>query len=283
MNTSVITINDIILSASRRLAHGKPDIAGNARLEAEILCAHALATDRTALIIRGRDAIDKAADERFQVCIDRRLKHEPIAYITGVKEFFGMDFHVDGNVLIPRPETEELVELAIASIAGNERILDAGTGSGCIAVALARYCPDIHVTAIDISPGALAVAASNADRLLGMHSIQFLTADMTRYVPEERFDIVISNPPYVADGEIALLQPELAFEPRTALAGGPTGVEFIRDFADNIGRLLSPEGRFFLEVGDDAPGVVAIFKGRGYTCGTENDLSGKARFIKGQP
>lgn len=278
-HTGMASVNDIIYEAARRLAgHGMEA----ARLEAEILCAHVLGTDRTAVIVRGKDTVDAATAERFFTFVERRLGHEPVAYITGRREFFGMDFRVTPDVLIPRPETEELVELAMASISANERILDAGTGSGCIAVSLARYCHDAAITAIDISPAALAIAKANADRLLGSHSVRFLEADMRSFVPEKPFTMVISNPPYIADGDIERLAPDIGFEPRLALAGGPTGVEFIGSFADNIGRVLSPGGRFFLEIGNDADGVIALFRERGYTCSLEFDLSGKARFVKGQ-
>jgi release factor glutamine methyltransferase len=192
--------------------------------------------------------------------IDRRTRREPIAYITGVQEFWNRDFAVSPAVLIPRPETELIIEEALSLVFG--RVADIGTGSGCLAVTLAAEFPRAQVIATDISATALAVARANAERHAVAHRIEFRE---TRYLDDVpgAFDLIVSNPPYVTEAEHASLAPEvLGFEPRTALASGADGLNDIRVVVDLAATRLSPGGRLLLEMGhQQAAAVTALVAG----------------------
>jgi release factor glutamine methyltransferase len=192
------------------------------RLDAEVLLAAALGVDRAALIADPGRGVEV---EPFREYVRRRTRREPVAYILGRKGFRRLELAVDPRVLVPRPETEHVVEAALGLPAG-ARVVDVGTGSGAIALALADERPDLRLTATEPSPGALAVARANATRL-GI-AVEFLEGDLLEPVPGA-IDAVVSNPPYVADGE--RLAPELAFEPREALYAGPDGLEVLRRLA----------------------------------------------------
>jgi release factor glutamine methyltransferase len=194
------------------------------RLDAEVLLAHVLGVDRAALLIDRDRAVDGAAVRAFQDAVRRRaFDREPVAYITGVKGFRHLELQVDRRVLIPRPETETLVEAAVEILPQGARVVDVGTGSGAIALALEDERPDLEVTGTDVSEDALEVARANADRLgLG---VAFARADLLAGVGE--FDAVVSNPPYVEDG--AELAPEIVrHEPSLALRAGPDGLDVLR-------------------------------------------------------
>jgi release factor glutamine methyltransferase len=194
------------------------------RLDAEVLLAHALGTDRLKLL-SDRDArVEGGAVRAFQDAVRRRsVEREPVAYITGVKGFRRLDLHVDSRVLIPRPETETLVEAALAALPQGARVVDVGTGSGAVALALKDERPDLQMTGTDVSEDALAVARANAQRL-GL-DVAFAQADLLTGVGS--FDAVISNPPYVEDG--AELAAEIVrHEPSLALRAGPEGLDVLR-------------------------------------------------------
>jgi release factor glutamine methyltransferase len=194
------------------------------RLDAEVLLAHVLGVDRAALLIDRDRAVDGAAVRAFQDAVRRRaFDREPVAYITGVKGFRHLELQVDRRVLIPRPETETLVEAAVEILPQGARVVDVGTGSGAIALALEDERPDLEVTGTDVSEDALEVARANADRLgLG---VAFARADLLAGVGE--LDAVVSNPPYVEDG--AELAPEIVrHEPSLALRAGPDGLDVLR-------------------------------------------------------
>ena len=247
------------------------------RLDAEVLLAHALGVDRTALVVDRDLRVEGPAVRAFQDAVRRRsVGREPVAYITGVKGFRHIDLHVDGRVLIPRPDTETLVEAAL-DLPRGARVIDVGTGSGAVALALKDERPDLDVTGTDASPGALAVARANAARL-GL-DVRFREADLLDGAGE--VDAVLSNPPYVEDG--APLQPEIErHEPPAALYAGADGLAVIRRLAAQAGasaaRLLA------LEVGmGQADEVAAVLRDAGFaTTETRRDLAGIERVVIGR-
>ncbi len=225
---------------------------GSARLDAEVLLAQALGVGRTGLFARLRDAVDAAAAARFAALLDRRLRREPVAYLTGRQEFWSLPFAVTPDVLIPRPETELLVELGVASLRApcstRIEILDVGTGSGCIAVALARALPAAGVTAVDLSAAALAVARRNAAAHGVAARIAFVVSDLFAALPADAtFDLIVANPPYLAPGDAA--SPELAFEPHGALYAGADGLAVIRALLAAAPRHLRRGGILLMELG----------------------------------
>ena len=247
------------------------------RLDAEVLLAHALGVDRTALVVDRDLRVEGPAVRAFQDAVRRRsVEREPVAYITGVKGFRHIDLHVDGRVLIPRPETETLVEAAL-DLPRGARVVDVGTGSGAVALALKDERGDLDVTGTDASPDALAVARANAARL-GL-DVRFREADLLDGVGE--VDAVLSNPPYVGDG--TPMQPEIErHEPAVALYAGADGLAVIRRLAAQAGasaaRLLA------LEVGmGQADEVAAVLRDAGFaTTETRRDLAGIERVVIGR-
>jgi release factor glutamine methyltransferase len=242
------------------------------RLDAELLLAHALGTDRARLVLDRDRPVEGPAVRAFQDAVRRRSAgREPVAYITGVRGFRRLDLHVDQRVLIPRPETEDLVEVALA-LAPGARAVDVGTGSGAVALALKDERPDLEVLATDVSDDALAVARANAVRL--ELDVTFLRADLLDGVPA--VDAVLSNPPYVEDG--APLAPEIArHEPARALFAGPDGLAVVRRLVDQAGR--SPARLLALEVGlGQGPAVAALARDAGFTeVELRRDLAGIER------
>jgi release factor glutamine methyltransferase len=220
----------------------------SARLDAELLLAHALGIDRTRLFTRLRDPVAPAAADAFTALLERRLRREPLAYLTGAQEFWSLRFAVTPAVLIPRPETELLVELALAVQPAPRQVLDVGTGSGCIAVAIARELPDAQLTAVDHSPDALAVARQNAAAHGVAERIEWATGDVYDGLPADAaFDLIVSNPPYLAPGDAA--SPETNFEPRTALFAGADGLDVLRRLLADAAAHLRPGGHIMIEIG----------------------------------
>jgi len=219
--------------------------------EAELVLTHVLNCDRLSLYLnQGRDlSKDKAA--LISAILGRRAKGEPVQYILGQTEFMGLEFKVDRRVLIPRPETEILVEVAlkIVKAAGiaSPKILDLGTGSGCIAVSLAKNIPQGRVSASDISLQALELARENAD--LHQVSIAFIQSNLFTSLGKEGFDLIVSNPPYVATFELSTLAREIAFEPALALEGGQDGLDFYRRISNQAAGYLQAGGFLILEIG----------------------------------
>ncbi len=213
----------VLPTVGQLLAAARPRLAvtpfGAPPREALLLLGHVLGLSEAQILARPEREVSSEDAARFQALLERRLTGEPVAYLTGVREFFGRPFHVDKRVLIPRPETEHIVEAALGlDLPAAPRILDVGTGSGCLAVTLALEIPGSRVVAVDLSPGALAVAAGNARRLGAAACISFLGLDLTGGLDLSRFDLVVSNPPYVDHGEAAQMSPEVCnFEPWLAL------------------------------------------------------------------
>jgi release factor glutamine methyltransferase len=218
------------------------------RLDAEVLLAHLLKWDQAALLTHPERNLSLAESAQFERLLERRLACEPMQYITGSQEFFGLLFEVSPDVLIPRSETEHLVEAVLERVEPNPRIVDVGTGSGAIAVALAHTLPRSQVTAVDLSSAALAVARRNAEQHGVIGRVQFLQSDLLAAIDTSDFDVVVSNPPYVAEGEV--LEPQVSnYEPHSALYAGPTGLEVYARLIPQARKVLKPNGWLMLEIG----------------------------------
>jgi len=239
-----VNVRDLLAAASRQL--------GGARLEAELLLAHALGVSRARLYAWPEHEPEPKQREAFDRLVAARERGEPIAYLTGRREFWSLDLAVTPDVLIPRHETELLVELALDRIARDRkvRVADLGTGSGAIALALARERPLARVTATDASAAALDVARRNAARL-GIGNVAFAVGDWYAALGDARFDLIVSNPPYIAAGDAHLAQGDLRFEPATALASGADGLDAIRRIVADAPEHLADGGALLLEHGFD--------------------------------
>lgn len=244
------TVAERLATARQRLEQAGLRPA-DARLDAEVLARHALGWDRAALIARGREAEPDGFRDAFDELIARRAAREPVAQIRGSREFWGLDFEVSRDVLTPRPETELIVEEALAFAAESQcrRVVDVGTGSGCLAVAIAHSLPRLDVYATDISADALAVARRNAARHGVDGRIVFLEGDLLAPFTD-RADLIVANPPYVPDRDAGHMQPEVvAHEPHTALFGGPGGLEIARRLLAQAPAHLAAGGRLVVEFG----------------------------------
>ena len=244
-----MTLQNWIQNGEARL-RGSPH-PERARRDAETLLLHLIQRDRAFLAANPVSELSAEGAVRYYALIERRLGGEPIQYIIGETEFYGLPFHVDRNVLIPRPETEHLVEKVLSLAAGFEtpRIVDVGTGSGAIAVALAHKLPGAQITAVDVSQSALAVARGNAERNRVADRARFLEGDLLGPVAGERFEIVVSNPPYVAEGDRSSLSVEVRdYEPSVALFAG-SGLEIYRRLIPAAYAVLISGGFLVLEIG----------------------------------
>ncbi|MBR8067357.1 peptide chain release factor N(5)-glutamine methyltransferase [Burkholderia ambifaria] len=241
-------------------------------VDARVLLAYALGWTRTQLITRGDAPLDPASIERYRALETRRVAGEPVAQLVGMREFFGRPFDVTPDVLIPRPETELLVEAALDAIDGRPHpaVLDLGTGSGAIAVSIAAERPDARVWALDRSPAALDVARRNADKLLDARRpggpLHWLQSDWYAALdPALAFDTIVSNPPYIAQHDPHLAQGDLRFEPRGALTDDADGLSAIRTIVAGAGAFLKPGGTLWIEHGyDQAEAVRALLVSRGF-------------------
>lgn len=246
-----MTINDILRQATARISETGSD---EAALEAEILLMHATGFDRAQIYARLGDELPSAQVDAFAAYVQRRLAHEPVAYIIGHKEFFELDFEVTRAALIPRPESEMLVELVLlfAQERGEDlTIADIGTGSGAIAVSLAHALPGSCVIATDVSPEALGLARRNAERHHVANRVDFRHGDVLDPL-DGRVDVIVTNLPYVRTDEWHALPPELAqHEPRVAFDGGPDGLTLIRRMLRDAPSRLRPGGALFAEISDD--------------------------------
>jgi len=257
------------------------------QLDAQVLLAEAAHVNRAALLA-GSIKMTSEITARFERFIARRVAREPVAYIVGRREFYSLEFSVTPDVLIPRPQTETVVDAALDFIAGRPRarVLDIGTGSGAIAIAVAANAPQASVVATDISPPALAVARRNAARNRVAEGIRFVRGDIFQPTDDApalgTFDLVISNPPYIVDAEVAGLERDVRdFEPHLALRGGPDGVDFFRRIARDAGRHLADDGLLVLEVGAGQDIAVAeiLDKAGLHPVRVINDLDGIARVV----
>lgn len=246
-----MTARELLAGATRRLAAAGCDTP---RLDAECLLAHVWKLNRAGLIARATDAVPGEIAAAFDDAVRRREAREPLAYITGEKEFWSRDFMVNPSVLIPRPETEHLIEAALAAFPDRQaplNICDIGTGSGCIAVTLACEYPNARIVATDISPGALETSHANAVRHGTDARIRFRAGSLFDALqPEDGpFDLIISNPPYVAAEEMHGLSAELGFEPRTALTDEADGLKYLRSILAQGASHLQSGGCIMVETG----------------------------------
>lgn len=260
-NVSVNQITTILAQATERLAAAD---CATPRLDAEILLAEVLGQERSWLYTYPEKRLTLDQLEQFLGWLARREQREPVAYLTGHKEFFGLDFMVNQHVLIPRPETELLVETVSQKITKYPPkqplfMADIGTGSGCIAVALAKHLPQATIWAVDISPQALEVAQHNARQHQVTDQITFLAGDLLASLGGP-FDFIISNPPYVSETELATTMPEVQhYEPHQALAAGPDGLAIIRRLLAQASKKLKPDGCLIFEIGaSQGDGVVKM-------------------------
>jgi len=257
------------------------------RLDAELLLAQVIATDRVGVYLRFDRPLGSVEVDAYRALIKRRGEGEPVAHLTGRREFWSRAFTVTPDVLVPRPETELVVERALAMVVSRDRalrVLDLGTGSGAIAVALATELPQAQVTAVDRSEAAVAVATGNAASAGVDGRVRVLVSDWTTALdPGARFDLVVSNPPYIPSDDIAALAPEVRREPRLALDGGADGLDAYRRIVPDAARVLAPGGALVLEVGaGQAERVAALLTAAGFDAvGRHSDLAGIERVVDG--
>lgn len=272
--SSVSSYSDLIADGTGQLG---------SRLEAEILLAFVLGCERSWLYAHGDESSTSPVATRYRQLIERRRKGEPVAYLTGCREFYGLDFCITTDVLIPRPETELLIDLALGlGLPERARVVDLGCGSGCIALTLATQRPGWEITATDISSQALAVAETNRNRL-GLESVQLVKGDLFAPLGRRRFDLVISNPPYVAADDPHLERGDVRFEPDRALTAGTDGLAVIGRIVGAAGHYLNPRGWLLLEHGHDQAGAVRqLMKDAGFN-GVRSfaDLAGIERATTG--
>lgn len=285
------TITQCLLEGANRLIAAGIS-PSETRLETRLLLSHASGLSREALYLRPDDLLSPPATQRFQSLLTRREKREPLAYILGEREFYGLTFRVTPAVLIPRPETEFLVEAVLVGIEHrglkeNEipRLADIGTGSGIIAIALAIQVPRAAVFATDISPEALLVAQENARRLGADERLVFAEGGLLNPIRNHApFDVIVSNPPYIAPAEIETLEMEVRdFEPRIALGTHPDPLHFYRRLAAEAPPLLTPGGMLAVEVGQgQAAAVISLWRDAGLeTVSTVRDYAGIERVVLG--
>lgn len=260
--------------------------AGLAPIDAQVLLAHVLGRDRAWLIAHAIDRLTAAQAEAFFGLARRRRDGEPVAYLTGEREFFGMPLRVDRGVLIPRPETETLVECALRRLPPERslRVLDLGTGSGAIALAIARERPQAAVVAVDRSEPALAVARNNAERL-GIGNVEWVLGDwFDTAAATGPFDAIVSNPPYVAAGDVHLSEGDVRFEPAAALVSGVEGLDALRTIVAGSTERLVAAGSLVVEHGYDQQAAVrALLQDAGFgDIELLRDLAGVPRVAAGR-
>ena len=289
------TVRELLTEGlARLLASGSE----SARLDTELLLAHALDTERTAILAHDEAPVGDSAADRYRAALARRETGEPVAYIRGFKEFHGLAFAVDERALIPRPETERLVDLAEAEIvrrltaaprpagAPRLRIVDVGVGCGAVAIAVAAalrrrgMLDEVEMTATDVAPEAVALATENAVAHAVADAIRIREADLVPGWEVRRWDLVLANLPYVRTAAMADLPSATTFEPRLALEGGPDGLAVIGRLLDLLPEVLDPTGTAMLEIGGDQGAELrALVEERlpGWSCAVERDLGGLPR------
>jgi release factor glutamine methyltransferase len=286
-----VSAADSVWSVRRVLAWAAEDLRrrGNdtARLDAELLLSRVLGLDRIGLIMHSERPLQPVELDRFRELFKRRRAGEPVAYLLGEREFYGHALRVDARALIPRPDTERLVEVALErtrarSMCGTA--LDLCTGSGCVAIAFARARPTWSVTASDISADALAVARHNASRTGAIRNLELLEGPLFEPVAGRRFDLVTANPPYIPSGEIPELPVDVrGFEPLLALDGGADGLDLVRQISARATAHLSAGGLLALEIGaDQGAAAAAILEQQGFSAvEVALDLGGRTRVVSG--
>lgn len=276
-----LTVRDSLAQAEQVLTQSG---CTEPRANAEFLLAHLLHTSRTWLTAFGQELLPTDKQQAYERLVARHAAGEPLAYITGFQPFCNLEISVTPDVLIPRPETEELVDWAahFFNPAAPLKILDLCTGSGCIALALAAQLPHACVTAVDISPRALQVARHNAERLKLQEKITFIESNLWEKVQGD-FDIIVSNPPYIPSGDLPGLMREVQAEPALALDGGPDGLQLTRQIIRRAGRFTHAGSILGLELCQGQPaGVAALLNGLGWRATVKKDIFGIERFVLAQ-
>lgn len=259
----------------------------SARLDVELLLGQVLGLDRIGLILQAERPLAPPELARFRELFKRRRTGEPVAYLLGEREFYGIVLRVDARVLVPRPDSERLVEVALERTRARSmlgRALDLCTGSGCIAIAFALSRPTWSVTASDVSPQALELASDNAHRTGAIRNLRLLLGSLFNPVGAERFDLITANPPYIASAEIATLPANVReFEPHLALDGGADGLDFVREIAASALEHLTPGGLLALEIGaDQGERARTLLLSAGYDrVELARDLGGRDRVVSG--
>jgi release factor glutamine methyltransferase len=301
MSAGAVTVSELLSVAAERLTASGSE---SPRLDAELLLAQALGVERAGLLAYPEALVGDGARETFDAAVARRELGEPVAYIRGFREFHGLVFATDARALIPRPETELLVDAAVDEIAARLshapraagapalRVADVGTGTGAIAVSLLaalrrrRMDTNVLVIAIDVSEDALQLARENAVGHGVADRMVFVAADLLPYHVEPPYTIVCANLPYVPTGELPTLTRELSFEPALALDGGPDGLDVVRRLLDSFRRTLAPDGVAFLEIGAGHGEAIAhevALRLPGWRCRVFNDLAGQPRLARIEP
>jgi len=281
----VTTVADLVRDGVAELAAaGVP----SAKLDAEVLLAAALGVDRTSILTRSEARVPVSAMRAFASMLERRRAREPLAYIIGKKEFWSLELEVSAAVLIPRPETELVVETAVDVLrdwrSSTPVVCDVGTGSGCIAVALACELARVSIVALDTSPAAIEIARRNAVKHQVVDRVELLVSDLFAAIGGRRFDVVVANPPYVAHEDLAKLAPELRWEPDSALDGGNGGLQVIRRLLAETAATLVSEGWLVMEIGADQGTVVEALAREGGFGQTwvRSDYAGMPRVLVAQ-
>lgn len=263
----LIQIGEAIRQAAQSIQNALGLTLTEAKLEANLLCQQVLNVNRAWLISHECDALEANQQSAFESMVQRRLKGEPIAYILGSREFYGLMLKSTPATLIPRPDTETLVEAALAQIPQNSNfnVLDLGTGGGAVALAIAKNRPHCKVIAVDVSSGALSVALENTQHLK-LINVRMLESNWFSALIGEKFDVIVSNPPYLAKDDEHLKRGDLRFEPLSALASGKDGLDDIRQITQDAPDYLNPNGWLMLEHGyDQAKAVAELLNERGFS------------------
>ena len=277
-------IGEAIRQAAQSIQNKLGLALSEASFEANLLCQQVLNVNRAWLISHENDVLEANQQAAFEALVQRRLNGEPIAYILGSREFYGLPLKTTPATLIPRPDTETLVEAAFAKIPQNTslNVLDLGTGTGAVALAIASQRPQIKVIAVDASPEALKVAIENAQSL-NLCNVRLIESNWFSALVSEKFDVIVSNPPYIAQDDQHLKQGDLRFEPLSALASGVDGLDDIRKIIQDAPDYLNPNGWLMLEHGYDQANVVAaLLNARGFSkVAHAKDIAGTLRVTFG--
>jgi release factor glutamine methyltransferase len=279
--THVATVSDLL----KEMADELRDTSPSARLDAELLLSHVLRKNRTQLYTHSDEKVAPHSKALFENLVCRRREGQPIAQLVGSREFWSLQLAVTGDTLVPRPETEILVGCALTHLPKDRaaNVLDLGTGSGCVALAIANERPDVTVTATDLSPDALRIARYNAHSL-GLTQVKFKQGDWFDAVRGAKFSLIVANPPYVTDMEMVVHDFELQHEPRLALAGGEDGLQAIKRIIANASNHLFPGGWLAIEHGHRQGPAVEILMREAGLCSIfgYTDLQGHTRVTEGK-
>lgn len=279
--SNIRTVLDLIQLGSGYL---EQQGCGNPRLDAEVLLCDVLDMDRVQLYVNFERPLEEEELDKYRRLIGLRGRRVPVSYLIGKKEFYSKDYKITRDVLIPRPETEILVELAVKLVQPfvTPKVIDLGTGSGIIGISLALLLPDASILAVDISEKALLVAEENAINLGVTEQVAFLQSDLFKTVPQDKYALICSNPPYIPTRELDELEPEVQQEPRLALDGGADGLDFYHKIVAQAPQYLIPGGNLVMEIGwEQGLSVTAIGEANGFiNCEVFQDYAGKDRVVK---